>query len=505
MPGTVRSAGAHCRLVLSLACLGALAACDEPTAPPRVLGIVLTPVLDTIAVGQTLQVAANVLGVSGSTLSGHPVDWTSSAPSVATISSSGLVSALSAGTTIISAKAGDQTRTATIVVQPPACTTPAGPPLSIGGSQSSAMNASPCLLFTNLHAVGFPMTISAATGARMNITASGFQPGIVLMNSTGFIVAASFPGSPNPSLRPVLDPGSYQVWVVSNLAPSASMTFTLSATLAGGRCEDGTVTRSLDLGNTSAAAVNDLSCVLLDGPIAEGWRITLTEPTHIRVTASSAAFGPTVAVTSADYQQLITYSISATPGTRGVNTALPAGDYLVWGGSFDFSSGTVQVGVEVVPPCVASGTLALGVPQAAALAVTDCRSLSSANAYADVWTLTLATPTQVQIDHGSNDFDAYLELRDASDVLITADDDAGGMLNSRIVRTLAAGTYRVWATSYDFEGTGAYTLTATALGGALRLERAPAPARGISSPSGKRERPASRPWPARPPGGTGRK
>ena len=164
--------------LVAVALLGALSGCDETTAPPRVTGIILTPVSETLSIGGVLQLGANVLGSSGSTLSNYPVEWSSSETSVATVSSAGIVNALTVGTTTITATAGDISRDAQILVRPPNCTTPGGGALTVGGAQSGNMAQSSCLLYNAFTAVGYSMTLPAAAGVKFNLTSSGHSPGL---------------------------------------------------------------------------------------------------------------------------------------------------------------------------------------------------------------------------------------------------------------------------------------------------------------------------------------
>ena len=65
----------------------------------------------------------------------------------------------------------------------------------------------------------------------------------------------------------------------------------------------------------------------------------------------------------------------------------------------------------------------------------------------------------VQIDLISSDFDSYLYLRDQSGTEITHDDDGGGGLNSRIVRTLGySGMYQIVVNTLRSGQFGAFTL-----------------------------------------------
>jgi hypothetical protein len=70
----------------------------------------------SIGVGGTQQFVATLRDASGNVLSGRTVTWTSSALSVATVSGSGLVTALLAGTTTITATSEGQSGTATLTV-----------------------------------------------------------------------------------------------------------------------------------------------------------------------------------------------------------------------------------------------------------------------------------------------------------------------------------------------------------------------------------------------------
>lgn len=76
------------------------------------------------------------------------------------------------------------------------------------------------------------------------------------------------------------------------------------------------------------------------------------------------------------------------------------------------------------------------------------------------YALTLESGQTVAITLTSDDFDAYLELMDASGAMIAEDDDSAGNLNSALVFTApVAGTFTVVVGAYGGTATGAYTLT----------------------------------------------
>lgn len=93
----------------------------DPNAPPG-LTLKLTPSADTIFVGDTIATAAPVQLLLSAKSIGLPVQtpsgvvWTSANPSVATVSGTGLVSAVALGTTTVTARVNDERATSTIVV-----------------------------------------------------------------------------------------------------------------------------------------------------------------------------------------------------------------------------------------------------------------------------------------------------------------------------------------------------------------------------------------------------
>ena len=93
----------------------------DPNAPPG-LALKLTPSADTIFVGDTISNASPLALVLSATSLGRPVqapkgvEWTSSNPAVAFVSTGGVVTAVGVGATIVTARVNDDRATATIVV-----------------------------------------------------------------------------------------------------------------------------------------------------------------------------------------------------------------------------------------------------------------------------------------------------------------------------------------------------------------------------------------------------
>jgi len=85
-------------------------------APAPVATVVVSPGSASVGVGGTQQFTTTLKDASGNVLTGRTVTWTSSAVSVATITGNGLVSALLAGTSTITATSEGQSGTASLTV-----------------------------------------------------------------------------------------------------------------------------------------------------------------------------------------------------------------------------------------------------------------------------------------------------------------------------------------------------------------------------------------------------
>lgn len=109
-----------------LCLLAGLAACGSsdgiaPSTPvpttPVVQQVTVTPSTITLAPGGTSPLTASALTVSGAVVPGATLTWSSSAPQVAAVSATGVVSAVSVGTAVITAAAGSVTGTSTVTVR----------------------------------------------------------------------------------------------------------------------------------------------------------------------------------------------------------------------------------------------------------------------------------------------------------------------------------------------------------------------------------------------------
>jgi hypothetical protein len=145
------------------------------------VGIVASVVIDgasSLPVQQTTQLSAQALEANGRELF-SPIVWTSSAPTVATVSSTGLVTTLSVGTTTISAASAGKTGTLTFTVLPP-------PPV-----QTITFTPNSGFLPTT---VGVPLSVTlrdANNGVLSGrvITYATSNPAVATVSATGVVTA----------------------------------------------------------------------------------------------------------------------------------------------------------------------------------------------------------------------------------------------------------------------------------------------------------------------------
>ncbi|MBA2683690.1 MAG: Ig-like domain-containing protein [Gemmatimonadaceae bacterium] len=81
-----------------------------------VASVTIAPALDTLIVGQAVQLAATTKDGSGNTLTGRTIVWDGSDDNIASVSSNGRVTAIAPGTITVTATSEGKTGTATIVV-----------------------------------------------------------------------------------------------------------------------------------------------------------------------------------------------------------------------------------------------------------------------------------------------------------------------------------------------------------------------------------------------------
>jgi uncharacterized protein YjdB len=123
-PGRILATPSRAAAAFGLAVAFVLGACggEDPGGPngpggQTVASVAVAPVADTlVSFGETVQMNASALDASGSAVSGQTFAWTTSNPNVATVSSSGLVTAVGDGTVTITASVSNVSGNASVSV-----------------------------------------------------------------------------------------------------------------------------------------------------------------------------------------------------------------------------------------------------------------------------------------------------------------------------------------------------------------------------------------------------
>ncbi len=108
-------------VTITASCAGqsGTAAVTVTASAPQVASVTVSPTPATVAVGQTVQLTATPKDASGTPLQGLTISWATSNSGVATVSTSGLVTGVAAGSVTITASCGGQSGIAAVTVTAP--------------------------------------------------------------------------------------------------------------------------------------------------------------------------------------------------------------------------------------------------------------------------------------------------------------------------------------------------------------------------------------------------
>ncbi|HEV8217510.1 MAG TPA: Ig-like domain-containing protein [Gemmatimonadaceae bacterium] len=279
-----------------------------------VASVAVTPNPLSMSVGQTTGLTALLRDDAGNLLSGRPVEWSSSNTGVATISSSGSLTAVAAGTTTITATSEGKSGTAIITVTNFAVATVNVQPQNNTITQGSSLQLSATLTDVN----GAPATNRAVAWSSSNtgvatVTSNGLVSGIATGSVTITATSEGKTGSASVTVQP---------------KPVATVTVTPG-------------TASLTVGQTT-----NLTVVLKDqnGGVLTGRTVVWTTSSSAVATVSSSGTVTAVGAGNAT----ITATSEGKSGTASITvTAIPVGSVTVSPPSTTVPA-TTTVGLNVV-------------------------------------------------------------------------------------------------------------------------------------------------------------
>ncbi|WP_309670006.1 Ig-like domain-containing protein [Gemmatimonas sp.] len=283
----------------------------------------VTPSLATLTVGDDTALTAVTLDASGAALSGRVIAWSSGSPSVATVSTSGLVTAVGVGSVIILAQAEGRTGSATITVNAPpiavVTVAPSTVSVDVGGT------------------VDLAATVNDATGATVFgrvVLWSSSVPSVATVSSTGRVTAVAAGTS---TVTATVDGKSGTAQITVSPTPIGTVTVApTSSTLAIGGTTD------------LVATVRDVNGVVVTGR-SVAWTTSAASVATVSSTGRvSAVAAGTSTVTATVDGRSGTAQITVTPTPIGTVTVAPASRTLDVGGTVDLVATVLDVnGVAV--------------------------------------------------------------------------------------------------------------------------------------------------------------
>ena len=340
---------------------------SQPPVP--VATVTLAPASATLNEGQTQQLTATLKDANGNILTGRSITWSSSNSSAATVSASGLVTGVAAGSATITATSEGQSGTAaiTVVHTPVASVTVAPASATLNEGQTQQLTAT--LRDANGNVLtGRSITWSSSNSSAATVSASGLVTGKVAGSAT--ITATSEGQSGTAAITVVHAPVASVTVTPASATVTTGSTVQLTATpkdANGNPLTGRTVTWSSS--NTSVATVNGSG--LVSGVAAGSATITATSEgqsgtSAITVTPpGTSQFGHVFVVTeeNTDYVDVTSSSMPYLTGLAaqyGLATQFYANTHPSIGNYFQMATGQILTNddgsstIENVPNVVRS-------------------------------------------------------------------------------------------------------------------------------------------------------
>jgi len=216
-------------------------------------------------------------------------------------------------------------------------------------------------------------------------------------------------------------------------------------------------------GTPLAGALSNSDCRYNNAP-SDFYRLVISSNSSVTIDLTSTAFIPAITLFNSSGGSVLAFHYPTSGSAAQVQFALTPGTYTVAVGA---NSGTASgaysllVTTSAATFCGLAGATTVAVPQTVngSLASSDCKLTTSDPRPADLYKFTLPSTQVVILTTQSAAFQPITNLYDVNGNFIVADSSSAGQ--SRVTRTLPAGTYYVAAEGKTFTSNGAYTLSLT--------------------------------------------
>ena len=408
-------------------------------------------------VGDSRDFMLSIRDAAGSEITGRTVQWSSSAPSVAVVSSTGRVRAVAPGAAVITATVDGVSGSASVSVLPvPVATV------------SVSLTASTLLPGQTTNAVAVARSQAGETLTGRVVTWTSLTPAVATVSTTGVVTALS---NGTSVIRATVDGIAGQATLTVSPTPVA----TVSVSLAAGSVFVGQTTQaSAELrgaasqllsgraiawssSNTAAATVSASGVVTAVAPGTSTITATAEDKSGSAVVTVSLVPVDSVHVTLADSSVTVGATVQGSAVLRSAVGAVLTGRTVAWSSS-DVAVATVNASGLVT--AVSAGTVNI---TASAEGKSDGVTLTVSPAPVASVSVSL-DPTSIQVGGTST---ATATTRAANNVVLTgrsitwsSSDQAVATVNtSGIVTGVSAGSATITATSEGVPGTAQITVT----------------------------------------------
>lgn len=411
---------------LLLTLLAVASACggggDGGTPPLAVVSIRITPATLDLEPGQTSLLTAVSLDAAGAAVGGRTVSWGTSDAAVATVSSTGLVTAVADGTATLTATSDGRTASALVTVRTRVAAvaiTPSTLELQLGGATGQL--------------VAEPRSAAGALLSRA-VQWNSANPAIATVTQTGTVTAVST--------------GSASITAsVDGVVGSATVQ------VAQDPCS---VVRTVQLGQSVSGTLNASDCRLSDNSVIQLYEFTITTRQKIEVSMTSSAVDPYLFLADAS----LTVLDEDDDGGIGLNArimrTLDPGQYFVLANTYAANTyGPYQLAVRPAPAVCVAGR-ATQVPSTTDAQLTPQSCLQRDGSYEDRYEVQLAQPSALRLRLTSSVIAPFMVLTDPDEAVIDKASGARGT-TATLEKELAAGRYTVLVRGRRDE-TGPYRL-----------------------------------------------
>ncbi len=335
----------------------------------------------------------------------------------------------------------------------------------------------------------FTLSGSERVALRTETTDDATDPYLTLLAANGSVIGSDDDGAGgyNSILEVTLEPGSYCAQV-RPLGGDVDRDQPVTLILAiGSAAEDLAARIDLPAGPgdlcTEPALTADLDRVLapglgshefqasVDPQSHRDWRVTVTEPMQLQVDATSGQFDTVLMLVDEAGNLVAENDDGFNSGTDSrIAVSLEPGGYCLSLSGFDGESGLAAIAMTDTPEAPIPGPLSaactddaltsdLGRALGAGFGSHSVAATLEPVSRSD-WRFEVTDEVLLQFDAMSDEFDTLMSLVDGSGEMIEQNDDEPNSVNSRIVRTLAPGSYCLTVEAFGGGG-GAFELAVT--------------------------------------------